>query len=512
MNVVPKIKDAIPEPSELTEDSQTPVNDITITNQKFEHSVPVNGIDEAGQERINSYLRIENFHNLPGDWDWSWIVSKGEYAGTLPKRISKFFRNYALSHWEHETDDYYKNLFNKYSKISPAVLSEIGNIAKAHTVKQADYIFDFASSIDWSPDDFGDYGSCYWTEKQGAKQMLMDNSNPCAIRFYGDTNSRGNNRGIGRAWLARLSPNEIVIFNAYGPYSLITIARVLSDWLGLSYHKIQLGNRSISDIDGVLWINYSNDGNGSRGIGYRIAPPGDIVDSVALGWEEQQPYDNCYHCNAALWSWDDGVEVSSGANVCGGCYEERYTECDDCGDIVRNVHTTQTDSDHLVCESCIIDYIRCYRCDNYHHLDDIYTVFTMKDAELDFCQDCITESDKVQECEQCNTLSVADHFLKDDICIECSEDSWCNSCGLSIQAKYMNHFDCCMSCHHKNGFLFTFIPRYYNQKARDAVKQLTENNIRNASTVGTFISANAFTTTMNITSTSTGRFYIDESS
>ena len=82
----------------------------------FKVVLPINKIGPEGQTAIREFLNSEELPSLPNDWSWDWVVQKGQYAGTLPKRVNKFYRK------EHGI------------KVTTEILSQIGNIANQHTL------------------------------------------------------------------------------------------------------------------------------------------------------------------------------------------------------------------------------------------------------------------------------------------------------------------------------------------------------------------------------------------
>jgi hypothetical protein len=46
---------------------------------------------------LNPAYTANYIPRLPADWQWEWIVTKGVYAGTLPKRVARYyFKTHAL--------------------------------------------------------------------------------------------------------------------------------------------------------------------------------------------------------------------------------------------------------------------------------------------------------------------------------------------------------------------------------------------------------------------------------
>jgi len=121
-------------------------------------------------------------------------------------------------------------MFKAYHvKLDPNTIMRIGNVARRN-MSMGPMIFDFTRRITWNSGDFGDRGSCYWTDFEQSRGVMMK-AGIGAIRIF---DSR--KRGIGRAWFAPLSSREqFMLFNAYGPLQLTSIANFLSQLFGKEY-------------------------------------------------------------------------------------------------------------------------------------------------------------------------------------------------------------------------------------------------------------------------------------
>ena len=92
-------------------------------------------------------------------------------------------------------------------------------------------IFDFTRRLLWPAGAFGDDGSCFWTDYDGARIAMM-RAGIGAIRFYSPLTGRTTiMRGQGRAWFF---PHEkhFVLFNAYGLMQARSIANFLGQLFG----------------------------------------------------------------------------------------------------------------------------------------------------------------------------------------------------------------------------------------------------------------------------------------
>lgn len=183
----------------------------------------------TGRTQIIYRLRRRYDKEIPQDWDWSWMVQKGEFRGGLPKRIASFFKKqYGI-------------------KISSDDVTYLGNLAKRHCHVGKTYTFDFTKCFDWMAGDFGDHGSCYWGCRNLAREALMRNG-VIAVRFY-----RGVGReGFARAWVKPIEEG-MVVFNAYG-LPCRTISYVLSTLFDNPPPR-SVDLFSTGDPDTLVWLN-----------------------------------------------------------------------------------------------------------------------------------------------------------------------------------------------------------------------------------------------------------------
>ncbi len=276
--------------------------------------------------------------SLPEAWVWMWIVQHGDYTGTLPKRIAKFyFKSYGI-------------------KCPPSFLEKLGNIARAHSATTLRYSFKFTQDFDWEAGDFGDYGSCYFDDHSGAREMLADNG-AYAICFYAD------DKGFARAWLVEIEASLYILYNGYG-LDLISIARVFAGFLGLSSKKIQLVNNGRAN--GLLWI------NGERGY---IVGATDRIESIDYHDFEWGDLSACYDCGRSLS--DDEI-------YCSSCFYESFSDCEYCGRTLWIEDMSYIEGDGHVCGRCFDrHYFNCDHCGDTHALSERHML-----DDRGFCADC----------------------------------------------------------------------------------------------------------------------------
>lgn len=350
---------------------------------------------------------------FPEDWAWDWLVTgKGEYVGTLPKRIGKY-------------------LHQQYSfKLSSEILSKIGNLAHEHSPKSLDYTFDLTDRlVGWDFGNYGDGGSCFGGDHAGALDMLEQHDG-LGVRFY---DAEGN--GQARCWLVRDTPadNMAILFNGYGfkGNATLAIARALSAYLGVSYKKINLTNNGNSH--GTLWFNggesMQNDGHGlgDRGIGYVLGAADEIehVTNHDFHWEE---VDNvtCYECGCRLSEGEGRYSDITQNDYCESCYDELFSYCESCdsecwaNDMHEVYHVTRYGNrSQYVCEECWHNAVTCDKCGDYW---DSYGTQQLASGEY-LCPDCVDQY--AVTCEDCDELFYVRDVQDLDghtYCDDCAQD------------------------------------------------------------------------------------------
>ena len=375
--------------------------------------IPGNGISSPGIDAINQQIADWYLPALPDDWLWDWrVAGKGEYVGTLPKRIGKWF------YQEHSI------------KLVPDQLTVIGNLGSQHCPRTETYEFDIVDRIDWSAGDFGDSGSCYWSCHASARDMILDNGGG-AIRFF----DPGTHDGIARAWIVPRPDGCLLVFNGYGMETL-PIVRIVAAHLDHAYYRqVKLRNNGASD--GALWINGST--------GYLVGPQSVVttIDAIDLGWEDP---DGCVcecECCGDRIDPEDRHHSPDGEDYCESCYSDRVFYCESCNEDcwIDDSHTDP--SGDLICDSCHNDNVRwCEHCNA-----DVWESEAKEDPDGDvICESC--HSDNVVECVYCDAeiwkTAAKEDPDGDHVCDVCFSDrfAYCDDCREVIHAETSLCDDC----------------------------------------------------------------------
>jgi hypothetical protein len=187
-------------------------------------ALPAGLVDEIGVQRIRSLLPESVRHTLEID---PRVQLK---TGNISKRIG--------------------SAVHKATGIAltPAVRSEIGNIAAAHSTGKA-YTLAVTRDLNQSACDFGNPDSCWFTSGEyGVSRCALKSNGGFGLRSFDPLTGRV----TGRAWVLplapagsyldvthdTLTPAAFVVFNGYGDLEGYAPARILAQMFGASYSKI----------------------------------------------------------------------------------------------------------------------------------------------------------------------------------------------------------------------------------------------------------------------------------
>jgi hypothetical protein len=137
----------------------------------------------------------------------------------------------------------------------------------------------------------------------------------------------------------------------------------------------------------------------------------------------------CEGCNSRLRG--DDAYVHEDYAYCEACYDERFSECDKCGDTHANDDLSYYDGvGQTLCEYCADNYYtQCADCNNLCRNDDLTEI----DGES-YCDDCITTCDECGEAvATCSTTEIDEQRL----CKECFDETYiqCAKCGRIVSRK-----------------------------------------------------------------------------
>lgn len=150
-----------------------------------------------------------------------WQTKRGNYT----RRISSaFYREHAV-------------------KLSPALISKIGNIARQHSATSPQFHLEVTRNLNLPAEDFYHEDSCWW-QSYSASRCSLKQSGGIALRSFTDYGAVS-----GRVWIqpltADLTPTHhipkataYVVYNGYGDLDGYTPARILAHLTGMTYRKV----------------------------------------------------------------------------------------------------------------------------------------------------------------------------------------------------------------------------------------------------------------------------------
>lgn len=173
-------------------------------------------------------------------------------------RLSHSIENIGTT-WQGKDGNYTKRL-SRYAyknfglKVPPAIVSEVGNIGRAHSDGR-DVAIEVTRRLNMPAYDFGHEDSCFWQSYFASRCTLKSNGG-YGLRSFGELKDYyGNAYGegvTGRVWVFPLklvdggltntfeseNPDAFVVFNGYGDLSGYTGARIVAHMAGMTYRKV----------------------------------------------------------------------------------------------------------------------------------------------------------------------------------------------------------------------------------------------------------------------------------
>lgn len=141
----------------------------------------------------------------------------------------------------------------------------------------------------------------------------------------------------------------------------------------------------------------------------------------------------CPECGEIVDLENDNFIEHDGEFYHESCFDDTFTTCYDCGEIIRTDEATFVCGDRYVCDDCLNNYAQCYNCGEWLSIDD-----AMSGANDEwYCSDCWY--DRFEICEHCGeTIWQEDsYYNEDDGCYYCE---YCYN-NLTPPAIYSYHDD-----------------------------------------------------------------------
>lgn len=217
--------------------------------------LPAGVISEEGIDQIANLLRLR-----ANDLDAKDLRDHWEVISDMQREASRL-RSLACDlvvigdQWQTKMGNYPKRLSRHAYKqhglsLPPEVLTEVGNIARAHSSDgQDEYLISVTRQLNMEPGEFAHSGSCWWGECNESRCALKSNGGFGLRAFHPDSGAVE-----GRCWVMPMRWDEVamrltptfdaltadgyVVFNAYGTLRSLNGVRVLSAMTGLSYRQV----------------------------------------------------------------------------------------------------------------------------------------------------------------------------------------------------------------------------------------------------------------------------------
>jgi hypothetical protein len=410
----------------------------SLIGQPLKVLIPDNYITPTGVKEIRNYILrsycTDRYYldliKLPEesteDFVWVWLDPK---HGTLPKRMRRWLKKRIKA----DPD--------------PAILAEIGNIARRNSESAQEYYFEITDEIEWSSTEFGQAsnGSCWWTSGSNGEYSGPSPNSYCrnflaegglAVKFFKSHEDRTNSNGIGRMWIM-INPtnafygtdanNWAVLFNGYweGQGATLKLSRILATYLGLGYLKILVepGQRFYINKDAGYLL---GEQSLIQKLHAKIAAVSDEIASINI--PRVIPMEFCNICSSSKEkaSFQEILDnTRSSIRMCEGCFVDLCVRCTNCADKFdkRSVMlTTVYNVDRLnrasqYCDQCLTRYAaicagpcgRTIIASNYYNS-------SIEDRKV--CKDC---SPKIPRCK-------SDYCRRRTLQVDAMGDSYCNNC------------------------------------------------------------------------------------
>lgn len=446
-----------------------------VFNQLFTLAVPESELSEEGihalveQIHYTYGLSPEAFRaKLPKDWSWLAKIEHGTYAGTISKRLQSYlFKEHAIKLGEND-------------------VAALGNLAAQHVLEAREFYFDFDQDLKWKAGEYGDKGSCFWTQKPHVLPILK-HFGGFAIRLYDRDGEK--RKGIGRALIMPLvknaredgwhpeqfrEPQGLLVFNGYGSFGknygkssvssqtygqmqVYDYARLLALFLGVSYERVIL---MVNDsYEYPLYVN-------NNGTAVLVGPTEVVTAYKAKGkvgnkeyqllrprWSEERIGDVivlCDRCRTMLVL--DGPEANGkrspdGHKYCLNCYRRFYATCYADGQEYnrQNLHQfvapalNLEDGALFLCHTCEPQHtFHCAVCRRTFHLSErlyYHTAHRTDPAQtpqrLPLCRQCYHTELYVSPCPVC-TRDYAAHDLAQGNPLALGPCPQCRAKGLTV--------------------------------------------------------------------------------
>jgi hypothetical protein len=155
----------------------------------------------------------------------------------------------------------------------------------------------------------------------------------------------------------------------------------------------------------------------------------------------------CCCCDSGYMDEDNAYSDGNGDNWCHDCYNEYFTNCDECEETIHIDNMRAVDSGS-VCESCHDNcYVTCIECESDFHADNMTTLYNGEEV----CKDCLDESYTLcDDCEQYTKDETTEVTGGEEVCKYCLDESYtmCEECEEHVKETTASEDDreLCENC------------------------------------------------------------------
>lgn len=148
----------------------------------------------------------------------------------------------------------------------------------------------------------------------------------------------------------------------------------------------------------------------------------------------------------------DEVQWYDGEAYCESCFNDNFTICEDCNEIIPIEDSIYLDDyNRTVCQDCLNDdYFQCEHCDTYLHRDDVF----WGADDQPYCENCFYDFFTV--CDNCGEI-----VGRDDVYYADDDRYLCENC------YYQQYSNVIYSYHSE---LVEYLPRYDGDIEMDAIE------------------------------------------
>lgn len=102
----------------------------------------------------------------------------------------------------------------------------------------------------------------------------------------------------------------------------------------------------------------------------------------------------CWECNSPIYENMETIETADGDTICNDCYQEYYSTCNDCGEIIHNDYSVVTYDGYTICNDCYNHhYFTCEDCGEIYHENDR----NVGNNGGWYCNDCICDHEDYED-------------------------------------------------------------------------------------------------------------------